>query len=96
MTPVFSATDIPPTAVDPAHDFAIVGAGYNINLSVSAGSPPIVWEIIDGPSTGTAQIVGSTLIWTGYTSGTPDVNWSVRAANNAGADFATWTTQVIG
>lgn len=69
--------------------------GYQESLTLSAGTATS-WEIIQGPSTGTAGVNASGVVtWNGYGQFDPPANWIVRAANGAGFDDVSWTTTIV-
>ncbi len=81
--------------VSPDPDSAEANAGYTKQLSLTQGTPPVNWSVVQGP---TGLTVDPNGLVSGWTPGTGDVGSSftieIQASNDYGADTESWRVDV--
>ncbi len=79
--------------VIPDPDMAVPGVEYVEQLTLAAGTPPILWRLVKGPTGADVDSTGRVYGWTPAVNG-PPVTFEVEAKNDAGLDTEIWQVMV--
>ena len=85
-----------PVIAEIESDVAFAGVEYTIQLTLTQGTPPLIWSLLEGPDD--AQVDYNGLV-SGWTPAVSDIRSSfafeASVSNGAGADTEDWPVEVL-